>query len=387
MAFDLVLKGGRVIDPANGLDAVLDVGFADGKVAAIGADLAVGSAENVRDVAGKIVTPGLIDFHSHVYWGGTSLGVDAEAIARRSGTTTFVDAGSAGAGNFRGFRAHVIERMAPRILAYLNIAFPGIFAVSRNVSFGECSDMRLVHAQECLDAAEANSDIVVGIKARIGNTSGGLSGLAPLHLAIEVADRLNLPVMVHIDNAPPSQKDVLDTLRTGDVLTHCFRPWPNAPVDGRRNVREEVLAARKRGVIFDIGYGSGGFSFDSCRAMLAEGIRPDILSSDVHALSVDGPAHDVLSVMSKFLALGMDLPEVVRCVTQNAAAALRRPELGSLAVGTPGDATVLEIRDGAVDHVDAVGQMLRSDAELVNAAVVIAGRMWWDGADPDAAGR
>ena len=374
---DLMLRGGRVIDPASGRDGVADVAFADGKVAAVGTDL--GEARDVRDVAGKIVTPGLIDLHTHVYWGGTSLGVDAPTIARRSGTTTFVDAGSAGAGNFPGFRAHVIERTEPRILAYVNISYAGIFGFSKNVMVGECGDMRLVHPHECLAAARANRDIVVGIKVRIGNKAGGMSGIAPLHLAIEVASLLDLPVMAHIDNRPPSQAEVLDALRPGDILTHCFRPWPNAPIDGARNVRTEVLAARERGVLFDIGHGQGGFSFDSCRAMLAEGILPDAISSDVHVLCVDGPAHDLLAVMSKFIALGMELPDIVRCVSENPAKAIRRPELGSLAVGTPGDASVIEVREDPVEHVDVVGEVLTAPTRLASAGTVIAGKWWCDG--------
>ena len=376
---DLVLKGGRVVDPAAGLDGPMDVAFTDGKVSAVAAEIAPDEAREVRDVAGRIVTPGLIDLHTHVYWGGTSLGVDAETIARRSGTTTFVDAGSAGAGNFPGFRKHVIERVAPRILAYVNISFAGIFGFSKNVMVGECADMGLVHAGECLDAIRANEDLVVGVKARIGLKAGGMSGMAPLHLAIEVADTVGLPVMAHIDHAPPSQQEVLAALRRGDVLTHCFRPWPYAPFDGRREIRAEVLAAKERGVIFDIGHGYGGFSFDSARGMLEEGIAPDVISSDVHVLCVDGPAHDVLAVMSKFMALGMSLPDVVRCVTVNAAAALRRPELGSLKVGTPGDATVLDLRASDVEHVDVVGEVIRAETRLANAGMVIGGVWWCDG--------
>ena len=378
--YDLILKGGRVIDPAAGLDEVADVAFADGKVAAVGADL--GAAGEVRDVAGKLVTPGLIDLHTHVYWGGTSLGVDAPTIARRSGTTTFVDAGSAGAGNMPGFRAHVIERTEPRILAYLNISYAGIFGFSKNVMVGECGDMRLVHPQECLAAAREHRDILVGIKVRIGAKAGGDSGIAPLQLALEVADLTGLPVMAHIDNRPPSQDEVLRLLRAGDVLTHCFRPWPNAPIDAARNVRAEVLAARERGVYFDIGHGQGGFSFDSCRAMVGEGILPDAISSDVHVLCVDGPAHDLLAVMSKFLALGMDLTDVVRCTTENPAKIIRRPELGSLATGTPGDATVLELRDEPIEHVDVVGEVLRGDRRLASVGSVIGGRWWSDATAP-----
>lgn len=376
---DLVLKGGRVIDPAEGIDGPMDVAFTDGKVSAVAAGIAADGAREVRDVRGRVVTPGLIDLHTHVYWGGTSLGVDAETVARRSGTTTFVDAGSAGAGNFPGFRKHVIERVAPRILAYVNISFAGIFGFSKNVMVGECSNMGLIHAGECLDAIRANEDLVVGVKARIGLKAGGMSGMAPLHLAIEVADTAGLPVMAHIDHAPPSQQEVLAALRPGDVLTHCFRPWPYAPFDGRRQIRAEVLAAKERGVIFDIGHGYGGFSFDSARGMLAEGIAPDVISSDAHVLCVDGPAYDVLAVMSKFMALGMSLPDVVRCVTVNAANALRRPELGSLKVGTPGDATVLEERASDVEHVDVVGEVIRAETRLANAGMVIGGAWWCDG--------
>lgn len=182
--YDLLLKGGRVIDPAQGLDATLDVGFLDGHVAAIAADLGT-QARMTRNVAGRIVTPGLIDMHSHVYWGATSLGVDAETIAKRSGTTTFVDAGSAGAGNFAGLRKFIVEPAAPRILAYLNISFPGIFGFSKNVMVGECEGLRLLDSRECLALAEKNLDLIVGIKARVGAKAGGNSGLA----SVTVGDR------------------------------------------------------------------------------------------------------------------------------------------------------------------------------------------------------
>jgi dihydroorotase len=245
--YDLLLKGGRVIDPAQGLDGVLDVAFQDGLVAAIGADLG-GAARQVRNVAGRIVTPGLIDMHAHVYWGATSLGVDAETIAKRSGTTTFVDAGSAGAGNFAGLRKFIVEPAAPRILAYLNISFPGIFGFSKNVMVGECEDLRLLDSRECLALAEKNLDLIVGIKARVGAKAGGSSGLAPLLLAIEVAEELDLPVMAHIDFPPPGRKEVLEALRPGDVLTHCFRPFPNAPVTRGNRIREDILEAHRRGI-------------------------------------------------------------------------------------------------------------------------------------------
>lgn len=379
MAFDLLIKGGRVIDPAQAMDESRDVAFAGGVVAEIAKDIPAEGAAQVIDARGAIVTPGLIDFHSHVYWGGTSLGVDAEEIARRGGTTTFLDAGSAGAGNMAGFRRHVIERSAPRILAYLNISFPGIFAFSREVMVGECSDLRLLNARECVRVAREFPDVVVGIKARVGFNAGGSSGIAPLEIAIEVAEELDLPVMAHIDFPPPGRKEILDRLRPGDILTHCFRPFPNAPIDGRRNVRREILDAHERGILFDIGHGYGGFSFKAGRAAIGAGLLPDMISSDVHILSKDGPAHDLLAVMSKFWCLGMELDDVIRAATETPARALRRPELGSLRPGTPGDATILRIEEGEFDYVDAEGAVLRGDKRLVCEDIVLGGKVWTGG--------
>ena len=195
-------------------------------------------------------------------------------MAFRGGTATFVDAGSAGAGNLAGFQRHVIERTAPRILAIINVSFPGIFAFSREVMVGECEDLRLLNARECVRAAREFSEIVVGVKARVGFNAGGSSGIAPLDIAIEVADELDLPVMAHIDFPPPSRTEVLSRLRRGDILTHCFRPFPNAPIDRNRNLRRDVLEAHERGVLFDIGHGYGGFSFKSGAPQSSRGFRP-----------------------------------------------------------------------------------------------------------------
>ena len=329
---DLILRGGRVIDPASGLDATCDVGFANGRVAAVAPRIAE-QADVERDVAGAIVTPGMIDLHTHVYWGGTSIGVEAEPIARRSGTTTFIDAGTAGPANFPGFRRHVIEPSPVRILAYLNVSFAGIFAFSRTVMVGESSDLRLLDLNECVRVARENRDLIVGIKVRVGRGAGGTSGVAPLDMALEVADELDLPVMAHIDHPPPSRKEVLERLRPGDVLTHCYRPFPNSLLRADGAVREEALLARERGVTFDIGHGAGSFGFHACRGLLAAGFRPDVISSDVHVLNVDGPAFDLLTTMSKFLVLGVDLNALVAAVTAAPARAIRRPSLGTLAVG------------------------------------------------------
>ena len=264
---DLVLKGGRVVDPASGLDGIADVAFAEGRVSAIGGD--VGEATVTIQAAGKLVTPGLIDLHTHVYWGGTSIGVDPDRIARQSACTTLIDAGTAGPANMQGFRSHIIEPATVRVLPFLNVSFAGIFAFSRAVMVGECHDIRLLNARECLRVARVHEDLVVGIKVRVGLGASGPSGIDPLDIAIEVAGELGLPVMAHLDNPPPSRAEVLRRLRPGDILTHCFRPFPNAPIDGEGNPREEVLIARERGVYFDVGHGQGSFSFETTRGMLA----------------------------------------------------------------------------------------------------------------------
>jgi len=372
---DLILRGGRVIDPAQALDGIRDVGFADGRVAAVAPRIAEPAKEE-RDVAGAIVTPGMIDLHTHVYWGGTSIGVEAEPIARRSGTTTFIDAGTAGPANFPGFRRHVIERSAVRILAYLNVSFAGIFAFSRTVMVGEASDLRLLDLNECVRVARENRDLIVGIKVRVGRGAGGSSGVAPLDMAIEVADELGLPVMAHIDHPPPSRREVLERLRPGDVLTHCYRPFPNSLLRSDGAVREEAVLARERGVTFDIGHGAGSFGFHACRGLLAAGFHPDVISSDVHVLNVDGPAFDLLTTMSKFLVLGVDVEAIVAAVTAAPARAIRRPSLGTLAPGAEGDATVVDLEQGAFEFHDTQGERLAAERRFRLQGMVVGGK-WW----------
>ncbi|HEV3176248.1 MAG TPA: amidohydrolase/deacetylase family metallohydrolase [Stellaceae bacterium] len=373
---ELVLKGGRVIDPGQNLDGIADVVFADGRVKAVGRDAPHGRDAEIRDAKGLIVTPGLIDLHTHVYWGGTSLGVDAPALARSSGTTTFVDAGSAGPGNFLGFRRHVIEPAPVRILPYLNISFAGIYAFSASVMVGECADVRLLDLRECRKVAEENRDLVVGIKVRVGRGAGGASGVVPLDMALEVAEAVGLPVMCHLDFPPPSRLEVVTRLRKGDVLTHCFRPFPNAPVAPEGGVREEIAAARERGVIFDIGHGQGSFGFGTARAMLAAGFLPDVISSDVHSLSIDGPAFDLLHTLSKFLVLGVPLPQVIKAATSAPAAAINRPELGSFKPGSVGDATLISVDEGEFTYHDVLAEPLRGSKKLAARGVVLGGK-WW----------
>jgi dihydroorotase len=379
MSYNLILRGGRVIDPSQKLDAVTDIAFSAGKVARIGPELKGNADTDIRDVPGAIVAPGLIDLHTHVYWGGTSLGIDAEDFCRRSGVTTAVDTGSAGPGNFAGFRKHVIERSQVRILAYLHVSFAGIYAFSPRVMVGESEEIRLMAPIDAAEVANANRDIIVGIKVRVGARASGRSGTVPLDIALQVADETGLPVMAHIDDPPPTYEEVIARLRPGDVLTHAFRPYPNAPVTAQGTVKQAVIDARRRGVLFDIGHGKGSFAFKTARAMLANGFLPDTISSDVHKLCINGPAFDQVTTMSKFLCLGMPLADVIAASTVNAAFALKRPELGSLKPGSVGDATILSVKDGRFDYVDVVSEHLEGNRRIASNGVVIAGRWWHPG--------
>ncbi len=374
MSYDLVLRGGRVIDPAQGLDKVMSVGFSSGKVAGVADTLAAGPGTVVLDMSGLCVSPGFIDLHTHVYWRGSALGVDPAETAHAGGVTTLVDAGSAGPGNFAGFRKHVIEPSSHRILAYLNVSFAGIFAFSKNIMVGESGDMRLITPIDTLAVAAQNRDVIVGIKVRVGRHASGNSGIAPLDIALQVGEELGLPIMAHIDEPPPDYESVVDRLRAGDVLTHCFRPFPNTPVRPNGSIKRAVSEGRQRGVLFDVGHGMGSFSFRVARAMLDAGFPPDTISSDIHLLNLDGPVFDQATTLSKFLALGVPLADVIRMTTVNAAAAIRRPELGGLAPGAAGDATVFALSDAPLVLTNSVGETLSASRHLEVVGTVIGGR-------------
>lgn len=369
---DLVLRGGRVVDPSQSIDRIADVVVAGGKV--LGLDAAPAEGADSVDVAGMIVTPGLIDLHTHVYWGGTSLGVDPVAYALKSASPLLVDAGSAGPGNYPGFAKHIIEPAFPRILAFLHISFAGIYGFSDRVRVGESHDMRLMAARDAVRVVSEYPDTIVGIKVRLGAHASGPSGIAPLDVAMAVAEETCLPLMVHIDEPPPSYGEVVSRLRTGDVLTHCFRPFPNAPVDGKGNIRPEIHAARERGVIFDVAHGMGSFAWKSARAMLSQNFRPDVISSDVHAFCLNGPAHDNLHVMTKFLALGWTLPEVIEAASAAPARVLGLEDRGHLRPGALGDISVFREEEGPVELVDAVGESVTFDRLLTPVGIAVGGK-------------
>jgi dihydroorotase len=372
-AHDIVLSGGRVIDERHGLDAILDVAVRAGRIAAVGPGLAA-TAATVRDVSGCVVVPGLIDIHTHVYHKATSLSVDPDLVARRSAITTLVDAGSAGAGNYDGLRDYVMARSPYRIYAFLNVSFPGIFGFDKGLFIGEATLAEMLPVDRCVAKIEANRDRIVGVKVRIGGPATGALGLGALTLALEAAEATGLPLMTHIGGPPPSYGEVVSMLRPGDILTHCYRPDPNSAIGADGKVLPEVLAARERGVLFDIAHGMGAFGYASAEAALAAGFPPDLISSDVHVVSIEGPGYDLLHTMSKLLNCGLPLADVVGMATNRPALAIRHDELGHLGVGAVADITVL--REVPSDYVftDVVGQTRQGSTLLQPVAVYLGGR-------------
>ena len=377
--YDLVLKGGHVVDPSQGIDKVQDIAFTDGKVAKISDDISGSDGNDVRDVSKSFVVPGLIDLHTHVYWGGTSLGIDADDFCRHNGVTTAVDTGSAGPGNFAGFRKHVIDKSDARILAYLHVSHAGVYAFSDRVMVGESKNLDLMDPITAIEVVNENRDVIVGIKVRLGRIASGVHGTIPYEYALQVAEETGLPIMVHIDEPPPSYAHIISRLRKGDILTHCFRPFPNTPIMANGKVLPEVLEARERGVIFDIGHGKGSFSFKVARLMLENNFQPDVISSDVHKMCINGPAFDQLTTLSKFLILGVPFYNVIEQSTVNPAKALNRPELGTFKVGSVGDVTLLRIDSGAYNYIDVKGETVIGDKKIELDGVVLNGK-WWHSA-------
>jgi dihydroorotase len=358
---DLVVAGGHVLCPATGVDAIADVAIADGQIAAVGEGLA--GRERV-DAGGLLVVPGLIDLHVHVYDGVSHYGIDADSYLLRRGTTTGVDVGSAGAQTFAGLRRMVVEQARTRIYAYLHIAVEGM--ISRLV--GELEDIRWASVEQCVRVAEANRDVVVGVKLRAGHQMVGPDPRPAVGLALEAADALGLPLMVHVIDMGMPLPELLARMRPGDVVTHCFHGNEGGLLDEGGRVWPEAFAARERGILFDVGHGSGSFTWRVARAAMAQGFPPDTISSDIHTYNHAGPVHDLPRTLSKLLHLGMPLGEVIAAATSRVGAHLAHVApagLGTLAAGAPGDLSLLELQRGSFPLAD--GEHRLSDSVTENA--------------------
>lgn len=375
MRYDLLIKGGQVLDPAAGLTGNLDVAVSAGTIVAVEPGLDPQDARRTVDVDGAFVVPGLIDLHVHSFWGCGFWGLEHEPIAIRTGVTTAVDAGSAGGYNLAGFRRYVIERERIRTLVFLNMSSIGLTA-----PVNELMDLYYADAPLAERTARENSDLVVGLKVRLNPNISGDHGLEALERTVEVAQRLELPVMVHVAGRPPELGEILARLRRGDIITHCCNMRANKIVDDAGRIRADVRQARARGVLLDVGHGQGSFGFQVAEQILAEGIFPDTISSDLHAHNVAGPVFDLPTTMSKFLNLGMPLEEVIASVTSRAAAAIgRKARLGTLSPGTPADIAAVAVERGQFPLIDSHHNERTGDRRLVNHLTVAGGRVLYQG--------
>ncbi len=366
--FDIVITGGQVIDPANDVVGRADVGIRDGRIAAVGPDLPTTGVERVIDATGQIVTPGLIDLHTHIYWGATYWGIEADPVAARTGVTTWLDVGSAGGYSFPGFREYIADRTQVRVYALLNLSSIGLIAPSWELANPDYWDVELA-----AEVVNRNRDIILGIKARIdGKTTRG-HGIEPLRRARQLADQVGLPLMTHIGAGPPAIEEVLDLLRPGDILTHCCTGNDMKLIDDDHHVLADVRRLHDAGVILDVGHGTGSFSFETAEAMLAEGIKPDVISSDIHQMAVQGPAYDLPTTLAKFLTLGMSVEEVIACATINAANAIGLDGLGTLSVGSVADVAVFRLDQGEHYYYDISMIERAGEVKLVNTLTMIEG--------------
>ena len=371
MRFDLLIRGGEVVDPGGGREGRLDVAVRHGRIAAIDPDIPVESAFVVLDASGQLVTPGLVDLHTHVFHKVTYWGIDPDPVASRSGVTTWNDAGSAGAITLEGLREYVVRPARARITAFLNISNIGL--VPDNY---ECATLEFLDVGLFRRLVDRNRDFVRGVKVRMGTPTVGDNGLEPLRRARAAADECDLPLMVHIAFGPPAIADVLELMRPGDILTHCFTGLTMKIVDDEGRLYDFARAAWDSGVVMDIAHGTGSFSFETAEALVAQGRMPDVISTDLHQLSVNGPAFDLPTCMSKLLHLGMTLRDVVRATTVRPAEVLGlESELGTLRPGAVADIALFRLLRGRFPLYDIWGAMRESETLLVSTATVIGGRL------------
>jgi len=379
---DLVIRNGRVINPAEGIDSVLDVGISGNEVVSVSPKVEAPSTAEVIDASGCLVLPGLIDLHTHVNFGGGPWGINPDELGPRTGVTTMVDAGSTGAGNFNGLYQHVIKNSCVDIFAFLNIAYNGvdgcIYLPNSGLVVGELIDIRRALVEPAVQLGSQYPELIRGIKIRASVEAAGDHGLTSIALAQQAAERLNVPVMVHIGAPPPTRREILDMLRPCDILTHAFRGDPNSPLKPDSSIMPEMLEARERGVLFDIGHGCGSFAFEVGHALLEQGFLPDTISSDIHMFSIDGPAYDLPTTMSKFLALGMSLMDVIRATTIAPARAIGiQDHFGSLSIGKTADISIMKLEKNTLTFEDAFKQTLQANRKLVPITTIKNGKVIW----------
>ena len=378
--FDLLVRNCNVVDAAQGLSGKRDIGIRFGRIEAIETNIAPERAQRVMDVAGKLVTPGLIDLHCHTYPYGSAIGIPADELIAHQCTTTVVSAGDGGANNFAAFRRFIVPASRTRQFAFMHIAVSGL----SGFPVPELFNIDYAQVDSAARAVAENADMVLGVKVRMSDNVIARHGMEPLKRAIAACELSGVPakVMCHIGGVADRElmSQILDALRPGDVLTHCFSGAPNS-AGVQTNIVQDgkllpaALAAKKRGVIFDIGHGGGSFDYTIAEAAIAQGCLPDTISSDVHVFSANSPGMPYLPwVMSKFLGLGFSLAEVVSMVTTAPARVISRiPKHGSLQLGAPADLSIMEVVEGPVSFVDTRNNTRQGKMFLKPVGTVVAG--------------
>jgi dihydroorotase len=361
--FDLLLTGGTVLNPASGVRQESDVGITNDRIAAIQTKLPRENAKKILDVRGCYVTPGLIDFHVHSYWGVNPYGFNADSLCLASGVTTAMDAGSAGPVNFLGFKKFVHELSKTRMLAFIALAQHGVLNDP-----GELQDLRFADPQAAAGRVTESPNVGVGIKVRLHKKGVGDNGREALRLAIQAGEASRSPVMVHVGDTGISMEEIVETLRAGDVVTHCYTPQKPSIVDPSGRLLVAVRKAQERGVIFDVGHAGGHFDFNLVRRALGDGLLPNVISSDLHGRLKQpgfGVVGDLPTVLTKFLALGLNLDQIIAMCTINPARVIGwQDRLGNLEVGRDADVAVLQIVTEATKLRDSVGGEMTTEQRI-----------------------
>ena len=352
MPNDLLLKNATVIDPSQNINEVTDIEISDGVITNIAQSITDPAKETI-DLTGKILTPGWIDIHAHVFAGATTWGIQADALCLATGVTTIVDAGSPGWANFIAFHDFIAAPARTQILTFVHISGIGL----TYGPVGEMQDIRYADPERTAYVVQNWPDICVGVKVRQSISQVGSNGVEPLKLAVRAAEMTHTPVMVHIGGGVPVAS-VINELRAGDIITHCYRGDGDATLgdtilDDQNIIRPEVQQARQQGILFDIGHGGGSFLFQTAKQALAQNFLPDVISTDIHSGSLNSPVYSLPETASKLFNLGIELPDIVRQTTTAAAAAIgRQDHLGTLKIGTVADLAAFEIQEGEFQFHD-----------------------------------
>jgi len=369
MRLEMLIRNGMVCDPVRGFKRKGDVGIAAGRVVAIAEDLHRADSREVFDANGLYVTPGLVDLHTHCYHDATGLGTEAGPIAARSGVTTWVDAGSFGWNQARGFRRFIVDPSPVRIYGFVYL-----YPDNRNPDMDPIKYVRSMMRQTG-ETVLGNRDILLGVKLQVGSNMNGRYSLDFLKIARELCDTYKIPLMTHISFAPPTADQVMELMRPGDVVTHCYNTHTLGIIDANGKVYPSVRAARERGVLFDVGHGLGSFNFEAARKALADGFVCDTISTDIYPLNTAGPVFDMPTTMSKLMYLGMSFDEVLKRVTIAPAKIINRLDgMGTLSLGSPADIAILAMEDGAFPLVDSQRNRVMAKQRVVSKLTICKGR-------------